>query len=178
VSTPVAAPGAGPVTARTARQGATPSPDELATHLREAVSALVRTTRPTDRLAPSPAAVLDLLDVRGAMTTADLATARGVRHQTMAATVSELVDVGHVAAEPDPSDGRKKLLVLTPAGRAAIEADRRRRIGLLAEALGTALDDDDRRTLADALALVDRVTAVVADLRGDAPAGQPLTGDW
>jgi DNA-binding MarR family transcriptional regulator len=156
----------------------TPSPAELAADLRRAISALVRTTRPTDELAPSPAAVLDLLDTRGPLTTAELAAARGVRHQTMAATVKDLTEAGHVSAEPDPADARKKLLTLTPSGTSAIRDERRRRVARLADAVDAALDDADRRTLARALELVDRVTNAVAQRRPAGPDGQPLTGDW
>ncbi|MFI1606915.1 MarR family winged helix-turn-helix transcriptional regulator [Streptomyces griseofuscus] len=156
-----------------------PSPDELAARLRAAVGALVRSTRGADRLAPSPAAVLDLLDVRGPMTAADLAAIRGVRHQTMAATVKDLTGAGHVAAGPDPDDARKRILTLTASGKSAIDADRHRRVGVLAKALDRVLDGDDRRVLAHALTLVDRISASVADTH-DSPAagGGPVTGAW
>ncbi|WP_269857607.1 MarR family winged helix-turn-helix transcriptional regulator [Streptomyces sp. RPT161] len=156
-----------------------PSPDELAAHLRAAVGALVRSTRTVDRLAPIPAAVLDLLDVRGPMTTADLAASRGVRHQTMAATVKELTDAGFLAVGADPDDARKKILTLTTAGKSAIDADRRQRVSALAEALDAALDEDDRRVMAHALHLIDRVTATVAEARPSPTGGnEPLTGAW
>ncbi|WP_377266793.1 MarR family winged helix-turn-helix transcriptional regulator [Peterkaempfera sp. SMS 1(5)a] len=137
----------------------------MAAHLRAAVSALVRSTRTVDQLAPTPAAVLDLLDVRGPMTTADLAASRGVRHQTMAATVKELTDAGCLTVGPDPDDGRKKILTLTTSGKSAIDADRRRRVGVLAEALDKSLNEDDRHILAHALNLIDRITGTVTDGR-------------
>ena len=156
-----------------------PSPDELAAHLRAAVSDLVRSTRPIDRLAPIPAGVLDLLDVRGAMTTADLAASRGVRHQTMAATVRELTDAGYLAAEPDPGDARKKILTLTASGKSALDADRRQRIGVLAEALDKALDEEERRVLARALDLIDRITGMVGGALHARSAGDgTITGAW
>ncbi|HET9169871.1 MAG TPA: MarR family transcriptional regulator [Actinospica sp.] len=139
-----------------------PSAADVAAHLRATVSALVRATRTVDQLAPIPAAVLDLLDLRGPMTTADLAAGRGVRHQTMTATVKELADAGYLVATPDAADGRKKLLALTQAGRDALEADRRQRVRVLTEALEAALDGDERRAVAEALVLIDRVTASLA----------------
>jgi DNA-binding MarR family transcriptional regulator len=139
-----------------------PTAGELAAHLRTAVGALVRGTRAADRLAPVPAAVLDLLDVRGPMTTADLAAGRHVRHQTMAATVKELADAGFVAAGPDPGDARKKILTLTAAGKAAIDADRRQRVAILAQALDETLNEDERLDLAHALDLIDRITQAAA----------------
>ncbi|MCL1870237.1 MAG: MarR family transcriptional regulator [Promicromonosporaceae bacterium] len=151
---------------------------DLAAHLRQSVGALVRSTRGGDQIAPIPAAVLDLLDARGAMTTAELAAARRVRHQTMAATVADLVAGGHVAAAAHPRDARKKVLSLTLRGRRALGADRVRRVGALAAALRDALDDDERRALEAALVLVDRVAAAVAQAGELGPGGEPLTGAW
>ncbi|NUR57842.1 MAG: winged helix-turn-helix transcriptional regulator [Catenulispora sp.] len=134
----------------------------LAEHLRTAVSALVRNTRAGDRLAPIPSAALDLIDRQGPMTTADLAASRGVRHQTMAATVKDLSGAGYLTTRPDPADARKKVLVLTDLGKGAIEADRRHRVALLAEAVELTLDGDDRLVLAQALELIDRIAEAVA----------------
>jgi DNA-binding MarR family transcriptional regulator len=141
------------------------------------VSSLVRSTRTVDRLAPIPAAVLDLLDTRGPMTTADLAASRGVRHQTMAATVRELTDAGFLAAGRDPGDARKKILALTASGKEAIDTDRHVRVGVLADALERTLDEEDRRVLARALDLVDRLGDTI---RADhpSPPGEPVTGAW
>ncbi|MFC8720852.1 MarR family winged helix-turn-helix transcriptional regulator [Kitasatospora sp. NPDC057198] len=159
--------------------GADAAPDRLAADLRAAVGALVRATRSEDRLAPIPAAVLDLLDARGALTTAELAAGRGVRHQTMAATVKELTAAGHLAAGDDPSDARKKVLTLTAAGKAALEEDRRHRVALLSRTLADTLDAAERAELARALTLLDRVTAALAE-HGAAPRTDrgPVTGAW
>lgn len=156
-------------------------PSPLAAALRSTIGTLVRATRGTDRLAPIPAAVLDLLDRHGPMTTAELAAGRGVRHQTMAATVKELVDAGYLAARPDPGDARKKVLELTPEGGIAIEADRRGRVSVLARALTEALDDEERRVVAEALSLIDRVTASIDTSNRTEPRnerGTTITGAW
>ena len=157
----------------------TPSPEHLAGDLRTAVANLVRATRATDHLAPIPAAVLDLLDRHGAMTTAQLAASRGVRHQTMAATVKELTDAGYLDARPDPADARKKVLALTADGTRAIETDRRRRVGLLASAIDQGLNEQERRTLAHALSLIDRISRTVASTEPTpSPEREPITGAW
>lgn len=156
-----------------------PSVDDLAAHLRSAVAALVRGTRAADRLAPVPAAVLDLLDLRGPMTTAELATGRQVRHQTMAATVKELTEAGFLTAQTDPADARKKVLTLTASGKAAIDTDRRHRVAVLAEALGETLDEAERGDLAHALDLIDRVTRNVDRISPPVTAAAgPITGPW
>ncbi|WP_435126608.1 MarR family winged helix-turn-helix transcriptional regulator [Actinacidiphila sp. bgisy144] len=148
-----------------------PAAEQLAATLRSTVGALVRATRAVDRLAPIPATVLGLLDRQGPMTTADLATRRGVRHQTMAATVKELAEAGYVSGGPHPADARKKVLTLTAAGARALEADRHQRVGALAQALAGSLDREERRTLARALPLLDRVAAALDTPEADRDAG-------
>ncbi|HEX3488899.1 MAG TPA: MarR family transcriptional regulator [Streptosporangiaceae bacterium] len=154
-------------------------PGQVAARLRLAVAALVRATRGADVLAPIPAAVLDLLDREGPMTTADLAARRQVRHQTMAATVRELHDLGYVAAVPDGADGRKKLLSLTAAGRAVLDDDRQSRVRRLAEAIGRTLSNDERSALAQALPLVERISVTITEETvPPRPERPPITGDW
>ncbi|MFF4407359.1 MarR family winged helix-turn-helix transcriptional regulator [Streptomyces sp. NPDC001262] len=154
-----------------------PTPDHLAGALRTTVGTLVRATRSADRLAPIPATVLDLLDRNGPLTTAELAASRGVRHQTMAVTVKELNDAGYLTVDPDPADARKRILTLTTAGRSVLEADRHDRVSQLAEAIADSLSDDDLQVLAEALPLLDRIAAQIAE--GASPADRgPVTGAW
>lgn len=156
------------------------NPHTVAARLRVTTGELVRAARTADTLPPMKAAVLDLLDRRGPMTTADLAAARQVRHQTMAGTVKELAAAGHVAAVQDAHDGRKKVLHLTPPGRDALDRDRKDRVGRLADALSRTLGHSELQDLADALDLIDRVTAAMsqqADTPG-APDRAPVTGGW
>jgi DNA-binding MarR family transcriptional regulator len=154
------------------------APDRLAAELRRTIAGLVRATRTRgDRLAPIPGAVLDLLDRDGPMTTAELAASRGVRHQTMAVTVRELTEARWVGQGPDPADARKKILTLTPEGRSVLAADRRDRTALLAQALIAALDDDERRVVAHALPLFDRMAAAIVRT-GPAIGGGSPTGAW
>src|SRR4051794_39245322 len=80
-------------------------PAALAHRLRGCVGNLVRATRSSDRMSPTAAAVLDLLDRQGPMTVADLAAARGVRHQSMAANAGELLEVGYLERSSHPLDG-------------------------------------------------------------------------
>ncbi|WP_433214840.1 MarR family winged helix-turn-helix transcriptional regulator [Microtetraspora malaysiensis] len=154
-----------------------PSPDRLASSLRTTVGALVRATRSSDRLASIPATVLDLLDRQGPMTTAGLAAGRGVRHQTMAATVKELTEAGFLSVGADPADARKKLLALTPKGTSALEADRRDRVRLLALTIADSLDEDEQRLLAQALPVLDRVAERIARSAPTADRS-PVTGAW
>lgn len=93
------------------------------------------------------------------MTTADVAEQRGVSHQSAAKAVKELLAQGFVRAEAHPTDGRKLLLHLTPAGRDRLAEERRRRADWLGAAINDVLNSDERETLAAALPLLSRLTA-------------------
>ena len=104
----------------------------------------------------SLAAVLGRLDRTGAMTTAELARAEMVKPQSMGSFLAELEQEGLVRRQPHPTDGRQILFSLTEAG---VEARRRRHAAKL-EWLTTAIercDADERRTLVDAIALIQRL---------------------
>ena len=104
----------------------------------------------------SLAAVLGRLDRTGAMTTAELARAEMVKPQSMGSFLAELEQEGLVRRDPHPTDGRQILFSLTDAG---VEARRQRQAAKLAW-LTTAIercDADERRTLVDAIALIQRL---------------------
>jgi DNA-binding MarR family transcriptional regulator len=132
--------------------------NELAEELRLTVGRLVRTVRTADTMPPAESAVLGYLDRDGQMTTADVAQQRGVSHQSVAKAVKELVAQGLLRTEAHPEDGRKLLLHPTAAGTSRLAEERRRR----AESLGTAISDtlspDERKLLAAALPLLERLT--------------------
>lgn len=63
--------------------------------------------------------VLARLSDRGSITASELAAIEGVRHQSMTATVTALASMGLVERRPDPDDGRRLLITLTPEASAA-----------------------------------------------------------
>src|SRR5437588_11819409 len=109
-------------------------PALLASDLRDVLGRLVRRLRAENRFPLSHGAVLGRLDREGAQSVSDLAVAERVRPQSMAQTVGDLEADGLVVRSPDPGDRRRALVELTDEGRAALEADRRRREGWLARA--------------------------------------------
>ncbi|WP_328720206.1 MarR family transcriptional regulator [Streptomyces sp. NBC_00247] len=135
----------------------------LAEELRLTIGQLVRAVRTADTMPPGEASVLGYLDRGGPMTAADIASRRGVSHQSATKTVKELVGQGYVRAEPHPLDGRKLLLRLTAAGSDRLAQERGRR----AEGLGGAIDEvlgpGERETLAAALPLLARLTTHLRD---------------
>ena len=70
---------------------------------------------------PSHSAVFAQIRPEGSRLT-DLARGANMSPQAMGELVDELEGLGYVERKPDPTDGRAKLIVLTPRGRQCIEA--------------------------------------------------------
>jgi DNA-binding MarR family transcriptional regulator len=117
---------------------------------------LLRRLRAEHRFPIHHGAVLGRLDREGPQGISDLAKAEKVRPQSMAQTIGELEADGLVARTPDPDDGRRALVDLTPAGRETLEADRRVRVGWLVAAIEQ-LPPDEQEALS-------RATAILAKL--------------
>jgi DNA-binding MarR family transcriptional regulator len=144
-------------------------PEALASDLRVVLGQLVRRLRAERRDLPlAQVIVLGRLDRAGPAGVSDLAAGERVRPQSMAATVAALGKAGLVSRTPDPHDGRRVLIDLTPAGRDALAADRRRREGWMAESIRRDLSPKERRTLVDATTLLARLAEGERG-RGDSP---------
>ncbi|MFI6875128.1 MarR family winged helix-turn-helix transcriptional regulator [Streptomyces sp. NPDC050400] len=137
----------------------TPESAAVAAELRGAIGKLTRRVKHEDRIPLGQVAVLGALDRDGAMTTSDLATDQRVRPQSMARAVGLLLEQGLLTRRPHPTDGRKTLLDLTEAGHAALDAERGRRAGWLAQAIEAELSAEERELLARAAGLMERLAA-------------------
>jgi DNA-binding MarR family transcriptional regulator len=135
----------------------TPTPTAVASDLRVVIGSLVRRLRAQHRFSLSQGAVLGRLDREGARSVSELAVAERMRPQSMAQAVGDLEAAGLVARSPDPADGRRALVALTPQGRSTLAADRRQRVGWLADAIAEELTPDERATLAEAVVLLRRL---------------------
>jgi DNA-binding MarR family transcriptional regulator len=129
----------------------------LASDLRVVLGQLIRRLRAEHRFSLSHGAVLGRVDRQGPQSVSDLAAAERVRPQSMAQTVADLETGGLVSRQPDPSDGRRALVDLTPEGRAVLAADRRQREGWLAEAIDQEFSARERQILAEAVCLLRRL---------------------
>lgn len=136
-----------------------PAPEAaaVAADLRTSMGKLTRRVRSEDRIPQGQIAVLGVLDRDGAMTTSDLAADQRVRPQSMARAVSLLLAQGLLTRRPHPTDGRKTLLDLSDAGHAALDAERGRRAGWLAQAIEAELTESEREVLARSAALMERL---------------------
>lgn len=118
----------------------------------------IREVATDEDLTPSQESALTLVGKHGAATASALASAEGVRPQSMAATLAALDQHGLIRRSPDPEDGRRQLVTLTEAGRERIEGNRQVRGEWLARAFEDRYTEQERRTILDALALMERLS--------------------
>lgn len=129
----------------------------LASELRTTLARLVRRLRTQHGFSLTQGAVLGRLESEGPQSISELAAAEHVRPQSMAQTVADLEGEGRITRTADPSDGRRTLIHLAPAGAEALAEERRRREGWLSEAIADDLSPDEQETLDDAVALLRRL---------------------
>jgi DNA-binding MarR family transcriptional regulator len=130
---------------------------EQAAELRVVLGQIVRRLRSENALPLAQMIVLARLE-GGPLTTTALARAEHVRPQSMAQTLTELGAGGLVSRRPDPADGRRILIELTPAGRKALADAGRRRQDWLAQVIET-LTPRERKALAGALPVLQRIAS-------------------
>ena len=140
------------------------SPDaaRAAQDLRVVLGRLVRRLREvydTSTLTPSQLSVLSRLDKDGPASASALATAEGVRPQSVATILAVLDGQGLVRRTPDPLDGRRQQVSLTRAGRERAEGVRQVREEWLARAFQDRFSAAERASVLDALVLLDRLTS-------------------
>jgi DNA-binding MarR family transcriptional regulator len=129
----------------------------LASELRAVLGQLARRLRAKHHLSLAQGSVLGRLDRAGTASIGDLALAEHVRQQSMTQTINDLEAEDLIARRPDPTDGRRTLITLTDAGRAALEAGRRERDSWLAKAITSDLCDREQEQLASVLPLLRRL---------------------
>jgi len=103
---------------------------------------------------PKHSAVFAQIDPDGSRLT-ELARRANITPQAMGELVDELEELGYITRQPDPTDRRAKLIVLTANGRAAVEAARQTIVGLekrITEILGEEGHESLRKMLSELLA--------------------------
>jgi DNA-binding MarR family transcriptional regulator len=125
--------------------------------LRLVLGQLLRRLRAEYSFPVAQASVLSRLDREGAQTTSALAAAERVRPQSMAQTLAELETAGLIDRRPDPADGRRVLIELTPSGRERVLEARGRREDWLAAAIAEELEPAEQQTLLAAVPLLRRL---------------------
>lgn len=133
---------------------------QVAIDLRAVLARLLRRLREVgadDTITPSQASALARLGKGGVSTVSALAKAERVRPQSMAATVEALERAGFVTRTQDPEDGRRQILDLTDSGWARIEGQREAGAAWLEQTLESRVSADERRVIAEATAILERV---------------------
>jgi DNA-binding MarR family transcriptional regulator len=137
-----------------------PDVHEVAAALRVSIGLLLRRlrqARPGDELTLPESSALARLDRSGPATPGALAKLEQISPQSMGATVASLDARGLVERHPDPQDGRRVVLSVTPAGLEVLRNKRGARTEQLAKALSSGFTDAELRQLRAAAPLLERL---------------------
>jgi DNA-binding MarR family transcriptional regulator len=143
-----------------ADRAAKTDPAALADELQTVVAALVRRSRaeaPARDDTLSQVSILKRLDREGPHTVADLARLDKISHQSVTVSVAALVERGLVRRTPDRRDLRRRLLVVTAAGRRLLAERRSAGHESLTDAIARRLTAAERARLATAVDLLRRL---------------------
>jgi DNA-binding MarR family transcriptional regulator len=108
-------------------------------------------------ITPSQASALGQLEKLGKTTVTELAQAEGVRPQSMGATIATLDTAGYISSSPDPTDGRRTILSLSPMAVEKFSANRTAREGWLFRAIQQTLSPEEKRDLARGFAVLTKL---------------------
>lgn len=138
-----------------------PSAIAASTNLRVLFSRLRTRLREVDTaedLTPSQTSVLIRLFKEGPASTSELAGAERVRSQSMTATLAGLDRLGYLTRTPDPQDGRRQVIELTPSGRSRAASRRQVRQEWLTRTMQDRYTEDERAVINQALTLLERIS--------------------
>jgi DNA-binding MarR family transcriptional regulator len=97
------------------------------------------------------------VELGGPTTVTALAKAEDMSVQSMGATLAGLKARGLLESRPDPDDGRRYILAITEAGRAALGEKSNTRTEQMAQVLSTEFTEPELRKLMEVTPLIDRL---------------------
>jgi DNA-binding MarR family transcriptional regulator len=116
----------------------------------------LRFRRPDSPVSLSQLSALATLTKEGAMTPGALAVRERVRPPSMTRVIASLAELGFVAREAHPADGRQVLVSVSDAGAHLVDAERRASQEWLKDRLAQ-LNDEQRETLLEAADLMSAI---------------------
>jgi DNA-binding MarR family transcriptional regulator len=117
----------------------------------------LRAERSSASLTGLELSVLGHLRRSGLMSPGDLAAAEHVQPQSLTRTLTGLESGGLLGRTPDPADGRRSLLAITPSGQDALRAEMEQRDDWLAAAMTDSFTSTEIEVLRLAGELLDRL---------------------
>jgi DNA-binding MarR family transcriptional regulator len=141
-----------------------PDLDRAAGELSACLGLLVRRLRQVHvdgELTLSQASVLVRLERDGPATPGVLAAGEQITPQSMGAILAALEDRGLVSRSGDPSDGRRVVMSVTPAGRESLQGVRQEKAQRLARAIEEGLTPVEQRQLLEIIPLLQRLGRLV-----------------
>ncbi len=131
---------------------------ELAEALRRSVSTFVRQVRvATSTARTCKLETLELLETRGAITIAELARLRGIKHQSMRMVVQELEGQQFITVSLTCRTPARRLIALTKTARSLLNDAREQRARLIADLLTEKVDVESRNELIKGLAALNKL---------------------
>ena len=134
--------------------------EQAAASLQVSIGLLVRRLRqvqlPGELTLPETSA-LARLDRGGPATSSALARLEQISPQSMGATIAALESRGLVERRPDPDDGRRQVLSVTPAGLEVLRQRRSARTSQMAQTLSAEFTAAEVRSLMTAAPLIERL---------------------
>jgi DNA-binding MarR family transcriptional regulator len=140
-----------------------PTPEDVAVAVADGIRLLYRRLKEPlaeGELTLPERSALGRIERGGPMTATALAKQEQISPQSMGATLAQLEERGYIARTPDPDDGRRQIVSVTDAGRAAAHAKRAARNALLTAAVAEHFSPEERAQLMAAAPLLQRLGEV------------------
>jgi DNA-binding MarR family transcriptional regulator len=113
-----------------------------------------------DSVDPAHASILYTLKCHGAMRLGDLAEAMRLDASTVSRHVQQLGEHGFIDRDPDPEDGRARIIEISDAGRAALKHTFDQRRDVITAAMADWSDTERERLRDDIVRLTDALGAL------------------
>lgn len=133
------------------------SAEDAVVRLMLAMGRRFRTRVDGDSVEPSQASLLYVLKVRGSMRLGDLAEAMKLDASTVSRHVQQLGDQGYIDREPDPEDGRARIIGISDTGRAVLKHTFDQRRAYITEAMADWSQTDRDRLRDDIVRLTEHL---------------------